>query len=159
MTSVHDEPDFARVYDEDEILVIRKGDLRALLDLATGSLDFGSGFWDEEQTEIAWKAADLLDVEREKVTPRNMYRLLPHRHDWKLWTWDRYDQVHWTCTYCGRDNDDLPVPADPHLQHVLAGFCPSLGPNGEFCHYVAHNWPDPTHSSTGNTAVAVKWTD
>jgi hypothetical protein len=46
--SVHNEPDFARVYDDDEQVLVRRGDLQALLNLATGSMDFGSGFWDHE---------------------------------------------------------------------------------------------------------------
>lgn len=64
--------DFAAVYREDEDVVIRKGDLRALLDLATGSLDFGSGFWDEEQAGCARRIAALLNVAPEAVTPLNL---------------------------------------------------------------------------------------
>jgi hypothetical protein len=70
--SVHDQPDYQRVYDDDGTVEIRRGDLQALLDLAAGSMDFGSGFWDEEQTEVARKIAALLDVDPADVTPRNM---------------------------------------------------------------------------------------
>lgn len=69
--SVHGQPDFAPVYDEDDLVTIRRGDLRALLDLATGSLDFGSGFWDNEQTEAARKCAVVCGLDPIKVTPRN----------------------------------------------------------------------------------------
>lgn len=80
--SVHDQPDFARVYDEDDLIQIRRGDLRALLDLATGSMDFGSGFWDEEQTEIARKAATVLGVDPSLVTPHNFACKYTGAHEW-----------------------------------------------------------------------------
>jgi len=81
--SVHDQPDFARVYYEDDMIMIRRGDLRALLDLATGSLDFGSGFWDEEQTEIARKAAVVLGVDPDLVTPYNLGCKYTGKHQWR----------------------------------------------------------------------------
>ena len=83
--SVHDEPDFARVYDEDEMIQVRKGDLRALLDLATGSLDFGSGFWNNEDTEIARGIAVMLGVDPNDVTPGNMQCTYGAEHAW--WDW------------------------------------------------------------------------
>lgn len=80
--SVHDQPDFARVYDEDDLIQIRRGDLRALLDLATGSMDFGSGFWDEEQAEIARTAAVTLGIDPILVTPSNMACKYSGEHQW-----------------------------------------------------------------------------
>ena len=81
--SVHDQPDFVRVYDEDETVLVRVGDLRALLDTATMSLDFGSGFWDEEQTEVARKIARTLGIDPSVVTPPNM----KGKYDGKTPTW------------------------------------------------------------------------
>ncbi|UOF81957.1 hypothetical protein [Caudoviricetes sp.] len=69
--TVHDEPDFAPVYESEGEVTIDKSVLRALLDLATGSMDFGSGFWDNEQTEIARKVATVLGIEPRTVTPGN----------------------------------------------------------------------------------------
>lgn len=69
--SVHDEPDFARVYDDDESLTIRRGDLQALLDVATGSMDFGSGFLDNEQVEVMRAIAVLLGIDTARVTQQN----------------------------------------------------------------------------------------
>ena len=43
----------------------------ALLDLAVGSLDFGSGFWDNEQTEVARKCAVVVGLDPATVTPAN----------------------------------------------------------------------------------------
>lgn len=81
--SVHDQPDYERVYDEDEMIEVRRGDLRALLDLATSSMDFGSGFWDEEQTEIARKIAGVLDVDPQLVTPYNFACKYNGKHHWQ----------------------------------------------------------------------------
>lgn len=80
--SVHDEPDFARVYDEDAEVAVRRGDLRALLDLATGSMDFGSGFWDNEQVEVARKIAVVLDIDPDVVTPSRFVCQYRGRHEW-----------------------------------------------------------------------------
>lgn len=81
--SVHDQPDFARVYDEDDPVTIRRGDLRALLDLATQSMDFSSGFWDEEQTEVARNVAALLGIDPTLVTPSNMACKYSGAHEWQ----------------------------------------------------------------------------
>jgi hypothetical protein len=78
--SVHDQPDFERVYDEDEMIQVRKGDLRALLDLATGSMDFGSGFWNNEDVECARTIARLLDVRMCAVTPSNFQKTYEDTH-------------------------------------------------------------------------------
>lgn len=69
--SVHDQPDFARVYDEDDLISVRRGDIRALLDIATSSLDFGSGFLDNEQVEVLRKVAAIVGVDPTLVTPSN----------------------------------------------------------------------------------------
>jgi hypothetical protein len=80
--SVHDEEGFARVYDEDEIIQIRKGDVRALLDLATGSMNFASGFWDNEQVEIARKIATILGIDPKLATPHNFACQYNGEHQW-----------------------------------------------------------------------------
>lgn len=93
--SVHDEPDFARTYDEDDMIEVRRGDLRALLDLATGSMDFGSGFWDNEQTEIARKIAVVLGIDPMIVTPSpfTAQYLGDHVHTWIVPSWARSRDV------------------------------------------------------------------
>ena len=87
--SVHDEPDFARVYDEDEMMQVRRGDLRALLDLATGSMDFSSGFWNHEETEIARTAATVLGIDPDVVTPSGMKCQYRGHHAWEDRTAER----------------------------------------------------------------------
>lgn len=83
--SVHNEPDFERVYDDDTIIEVRRGDIQALLDLATGSMDFGSGFWDQEQVEIARKIAGVLNVDLMLVTPSNFVCQYKGEHEWVPW--------------------------------------------------------------------------
>lgn len=100
MFSVHDQPDFERVYDEDETVDVRRGDLRALLDLATGSMDFGSGMWDEEQTEIARKTATTLGVDPALVTPMNMACKYGEEHRWHLKAWPSAPLTEY-CMRCG----------------------------------------------------------
>lgn len=104
--SVHDEPDFERVYDEDGIVQVRRGDLRALLDLATESMNFSSGFWCEEETEIARGVAELLGIEPGVVTPTNMKCKYEGKHDirfasnWAPGSWHAPDGP-WYCDLCG----------------------------------------------------------
>lgn len=52
--------------------------LRTLLDLAVNTLDFGSGFWDTEDTTTARRVADLLGVDPTTVTPSNHRRNYLH---------------------------------------------------------------------------------
>lgn len=73
--SVHDQPDFARVYDEDDDVTVRRGDLRAILDVATQSMDFGSGFLDNEQVEVLRGIAVLLGLDPVVATPFNFREL------------------------------------------------------------------------------------
>jgi hypothetical protein len=100
--SVHDQPDFERVYDEDEVIEVRRGDLRALLDLATGSMDFGSGFWDNEPVEIARKIAGVLDIAPVLVTPHNFtYQYVCQakgEHKWREVNWGSHTK--WYCDVC-----------------------------------------------------------
>ena len=90
--SVEGEDGFARVYEEDETVTIRKGDLRALLDVATGSMDFGSGFLDNEQVEVLRRLAPFLGIDPDVVTPPNFKCAYGH-------TFVAYSK---RCVYCGR---------------------------------------------------------
>lgn len=121
--SVHDQPDFERTYTEDDLLEIRRGDLRALLDLATGSMDFASGFWDNEQTEIARNTATVLGIDPNTVTPRNMLCTYnPHEWEWadlNRWAIDYPDAGYWRCRRCHLHDEDRPPP--PTLIERLRG--------------------------------------
>lgn len=108
--SVHDQPDYERVYDEDDMVQVRRGDLRALLDLATGSMDFGSGFWDDEQVEIARKVAGVLNIDPMLATPSNFTFKYGCRargeHKWRkleepwILRYGEGPSVKWICDVC-----------------------------------------------------------
>jgi hypothetical protein len=109
--SVHDQEDFARVYDEDEVITIRKGDLRALLDIASTSLDFGSGFLNDEEVEILRAAAVVLGVDPMQVTPSNHHcKYAPHVFMWT--TYWKMDDYRWRCQFCQYEDLDRPPPAN-----------------------------------------------
>lgn len=111
--SVHDQPDFARVYDEDDVLSIRKGDLRALLDIATSSLDFGSGFLNDEEVEILRSVAVTLGVDPMRVTPSN-HECKYQPHEWQFVQPNLHHyipkQPYWRCVRCRLEDFDRPAP-------------------------------------------------
>lgn len=114
--SVRNEPDYAVTYDEDEIISIRKGDLRAVLDCATGSMDFGSGFFDNEQVEALRKAATMLGIDPSVVTPSNFECLYGGQHPW---VWRPRTSMHrgaytpyWWCWKCSTADYERPAPAE-----------------------------------------------
>lgn len=120
--SVHDEPDFARVYDEDDEVTIRRGDLRALLDIGTGSMDFGSGFMDNEQVEALRKVAVLLGVDPVTATPPNFLEQYVCRakgeHQWRSVDYSasvvfRSNPIRWVCDVCRHTSTDVEKPSGP----------------------------------------------
>lgn len=48
-------------------------DLRALFDLAVGSLNFTSGFWDSDEVEAARRCATALGIDPIHATPREFW--------------------------------------------------------------------------------------
>lgn len=104
--SVHDQPDFARVYEEDDEVAVRRGDLRAVLDIASSSLDFGSGFLDNEQVEVLRKLAVVIGIDPVMVTPRNFieqYVCQVKGHTWRSRT-GRDDKERRFCYLCGSED-------------------------------------------------------
>jgi hypothetical protein len=63
---------------EEETTVVPTELLRTLLDLATNTLDFSSGYWDTEDTVAARRVAELLGVDPMTVTPAEHRRNYPH---------------------------------------------------------------------------------
>ena len=111
--SVHDQADFARVYDEDEVIPIRKGDLRALLDIASTSMDFGSGFLDDEAVEILRAAAVVLGVDPVQVTPSNHHcKYYPHVMKWSTYFGT---SPRWRCQFCGLEDMERPAPPEADI--------------------------------------------
>jgi len=112
--SVHNEPDFARTYDEDEQVTLRKGDLRACLDIATQSMDFGSGFLCEEEVEALRKIATILGVDPLLATPANFTCKYRGEHEWVWHTWNRG----WWCRFCSHTDTTSPAPEGTPLFHT-----------------------------------------
>lgn len=119
--SVTNEPDYERTYDEDETVEVRKGDLRAALDVATMSMDFASGFLDNEQVEALRKIATIIGIDPVLATPHNFVCQYGKGHQWQEYQWKNPlldTRPHWECVVCRHVTFDDPavshVPSDPH---------------------------------------------
>lgn len=53
--------------------------LQAIFDLAVNSLDFGSGFWDDEDVKWGRRAAEVLGVDPMVATPMTYRQTFFHR--------------------------------------------------------------------------------
>lgn len=84
--TVTDEDGYARTYDEDEGVLIRVGDIRAVLDVATMSMNFASGFLEEEQVEALRKLAGQLGIDPLLATPHNFVCKYSGTHQWRPMT-------------------------------------------------------------------------
>lgn len=60
------------------VTTINTEDAKALFDLATGSMDFGSGFLDHEEVEILRRVAVKLGLDPMDGTPSNFRSQYPH---------------------------------------------------------------------------------
>jgi len=82
-----------------ETTEINTDDLRALFDLAVNSMDFGSGFWEHDDTEVARRVAVVLGVDPMVATPHDARRHYPHLFvAQKAWNGVVTD----FCSHCGR---------------------------------------------------------
>jgi hypothetical protein len=59
---------------------IDEADLRALFDIATGSMDFGSGFLDSEEVVLLRRIAEMLGVDPMEGTPINFKASFAHEY-------------------------------------------------------------------------------
>ena len=107
--TVRDEPDFEPTYNEDDTVSVRKGDLRAVLDVATQSMDFGSGFLDNEQVKALRKAAEILGIDQLIVTPANFVCQYKGRHEWREF---EGRTTRWYCAICRHTSDDDQPPEE-----------------------------------------------
>lgn len=65
-----------------EMIPVRRELLEAAFDVATSSLDFGSGFLDDEQVEALRGIAVLLGVDPLVATPANYVCKYTGEHEW-----------------------------------------------------------------------------
>lgn len=93
-------------------------DLRALFDIATESMDFGSGFLDDDEVAVLRRVAVLIGVDPMVGTPRPYVKKYPHTmdavekpvYDWNIA--DPYRRmnavgVKTVCRYCGEGADHI----------------------------------------------------
>lgn len=62
-------------------LRVEKKDLQHLFDLAVGSLDFGSGFWESDDVDAARRIAEVLGVEPWEAVPRGFEKNYEHEYE------------------------------------------------------------------------------
>ncbi len=75
--------------------------LEDLVDRIVSSMDFGSGFMDDDDVELLWKAADILGVGRWDVTPpSHRHRLCDHAER-EGYTWNGLCSPEEKCVRCG----------------------------------------------------------
>ena len=61
-----------------ELVMLPKAAVQALLDIAVSSMDFGSGFWEQDETDAARYIAKQLGVDPLEATPPDMRKNYPH---------------------------------------------------------------------------------
>lgn len=66
---------------EPEMVTLTREQLRLIFDLAVGSMDFGSGFWYEEDVMAARAVAKILGVDPGEGTPTNFRSEFNHPLD------------------------------------------------------------------------------
>lgn len=100
--SVHDEPDFARVYDEDEMVSVRRGDVRAMLDALDLNLNMASNALDEEETEAVRALATAIGMDPLKVTPQHLICKYQNNgeHVWEPKEEQYSGKKYWRCSIC-----------------------------------------------------------
>lgn len=81
-----------------EMIVLSKERLQALFDLAVESVDFGSGFWDTDETNTARAVANILGVDPMEATPWRFTTQYPHRYMASRW-WREGAEVE-VCKWC-----------------------------------------------------------
>lgn len=95
---------------------IDENDLRALLDIATNSMDFGSGFLDNAEVEAIRRVGVLLGLNPITVTPSNFLKSYAHdyvpgtvsKSDWNPHS-DPRETKRWTepaCSICHLPDTD-----------------------------------------------------
>ncbi len=91
----------------DPAITVPTDDLRTLFDIATGSLNFGSGFLDTDEVAALRRVAVLIGVDPMAGTPTDFAKRTAHAHTPESPSWPEGP-----CKWCGRHND--PKDYDPH---------------------------------------------
>ncbi len=93
----------------DPVVAVPTEDLRALFDVAVGSLNFASGFLDTDEVDALRRVAVLIGVDPRAGTPTEFAKRTAHAHTPEAPSWPDGP-----CKWCGRyngPNDDDRHPA------------------------------------------------
>lgn len=86
-------------------------DVQMLFDLMVHSMDFGSGFLDDDEVEALRRVAEQLGVEKDVATPSEFKHKYPHEFKPKSWDSTR-------CEKCDRAED---WKAHQPIEHEIYG--------------------------------------
>ncbi len=89
----------------DRTVTVAFADLQMVFDTATNSMDFGSGFLDDEEIEALRRIAIVLGVDPIVAEPESYQAKRPHRFS----PWTRSDSsptAHLRCRLCEKREDD-----------------------------------------------------
>lgn len=81
--------------------VIETEDLKAIFDLAVGSMNFGSGFLDGDEVAMLRRIAVVIGVDPWVATPRDFKHQFPHE----------FVMIGWNSVYCRECNRAVDHPS------------------------------------------------
>lgn len=97
-------------------IMVPKELLQITFDSAVHSMDFGSGFLDDEEVVALRAVAELLGVDPKHATPSNFYEKYEcsvRGHDWRQHSHWKTKEPFWACRGCGRNVDEQPEDYKP----------------------------------------------
>jgi hypothetical protein len=83
--------------------------VQILFDTAVGSMDFGSGFLDDEEVYALRQTAELLGVDPMVATPTNYRKRMPHPYEARnssTWVAPVNQPRGWRCKWCDSYADE-----------------------------------------------------
>lgn len=92
------------------VIQVPTEDLKALFDIAVGSMDYGSGFLDTEEVEVLRRVAVAIGVDPMEATPDGMFAgQYPHAYAESV---NRRPNAEPICARCGLAPDGPPHPKE-----------------------------------------------
>lgn len=98
---------------DDEPITVPRGWIVAVLDIATGSMDFGSGFLNDSDVEALRRLAEAVGVDPMGATPSTHICKYKGEHSWQYHErgWGA-NQDRWYCRFCHHSSAEKPADAD-----------------------------------------------
>lgn len=85
------------------MVLMPRGNVQELLDIIVGSLDYGSGFLDQEQIEILRAVAEMLGLDPMSATPSEYRKSYPHTYEAYFNTYINKEAT--VCKWCAHPSD------------------------------------------------------